>query len=123
MNTELVSSNEEAERLSQELDALRNRALQDNAYESSLRERDAAELERVRRERDDWERVAMEERIRGESLSAEISVLHREQQAVIIELEVRTEELKQEKQTSSNLQSVLEDFQSGMSIPKLARNP
>ncbi|KAF8331277.1 uncharacterized protein EI90DRAFT_3057337 [Cantharellus anzutake] len=112
LNTELVSSNEEAERLSRELDALRNRALQDNAYESSLRERDAAELEHVRQDRDEWERVAIEERVRGESLSMEVIALQRQLQTKSDELEVMAKEFEQEKGTSVNLQSVLEDFQS-----------
>lgn len=65
LKEELIASNEEAQRASNELDNMRNRALQENAQESLLRERELretqTELERCRMERDEWERTALQE--------------------------------------------------------------
>jgi chromosome segregation ATPase len=113
LNTELVSSNDEVERISRELDSLRSRALEDNAYESSLRERDAAELERVRREKDEWERAAMEERVQSEDYRAQAESLRRDLDIESAERKSQAQEVLKEKQTAANLQSVLEDFQTG----------
>ena len=113
LNAELIASNDEVERVSRDLDTLRSRALEDNAYESSLRERDAAELERVRREKDDWERAAMEERVRSEEFRAQAESLQRDLEIEIAERKSQVQEVLKEKQTAANLQSVLEDFQTG----------
>lgn len=115
LNAELITSNDEAERLSRELDALRSRTQEDNAYESSVRERDAAELERMRQERDEWERAAQEESVRNEQLSAQVDALARDLQVEAAEREAQAREVIREKKTSANLQSVLEDFQAGTS--------
>ena len=65
-----MTSNEEAARLSNELSDLRSRALQENAQESMMRERELREtqmeLERCRMDRDEWERVALQERVAAE---------------------------------------------------------
>ncbi|KAF8314968.1 hypothetical protein DL93DRAFT_2036492, partial [Clavulina sp. PMI_390] len=113
LNTELITSNDEAERISRELDALRNRAQEDTAYESTVRERDAAELERMRQERDEWERAAQDEALRNEQLTAQVEALSRELEVEAAEREAQAREVIREKKTSANLQSVLEDFQAG----------
>jgi len=115
LNAELITSNDEAERLSRELDALRSRTQEDSAYESSVRERDAAELERMRQERDEWERAAQEESVRNEQLTAQVEALARDLQVEAAEREAQAREVIREKKTSANLQSVLEDFQAGTS--------
>jgi hypothetical protein len=115
LNAELIGSNDEAERISCELDALRSRTQEDNAYESSVRERDAAELERMRQERDEWERAAQEEGVTNEQLKAQVETLVRELQVEAAEREAQAREVIREKKTSANLQSVLEDFQAGAS--------
>ena len=120
LNAELITSNDEAERLSRELDALRSRTQEDNVYESSVRERDAAELERMRQERDEWERAAQEESVRNEQLKAQVEALARDLQVEAAEREAQAREVIREKKTSANLQSVLEDFQAGTS-PLIAR--
>ncbi|KAF9508658.1 hypothetical protein BS47DRAFT_1302585 [Hydnum rufescens UP504] len=112
LNAELIASNDEVERVSRELDAIRSRALEDNAYESSLREREAAEFERVRREKDEWERVAMEERVRSEEYRAQAESLQRDLEVESAERKSQAQEVLKERQTAANLQSVLEDFQS-----------
>lgn len=113
LNAELITSNDEAERVSRELDVLRNRAQEDNAYENSVRERDAAELERIRVEKEEWERIAQEEGVRSEQLKAQVDALTRELEVEASEREAQAREVIREKKTSANLQSVLEDFQAG----------
>lgn len=113
LNSELITSNDEAERLSAELDTLRNRSLEDSAYESSLRERDVAELERVRLEKDEWERAAQEERVVSEELRVQVEKMKRQLEIEGEEREAQVREVIREKKTSANLQSVLEDFQAG----------
>ena len=61
LKSELIVSNEEADRASRELEAMRSRALQENAQEAFLRERELrelqSELEQCRMERDEWEQA------------------------------------------------------------------
>jgi hypothetical protein len=96
---------------------MRSRALQEHASESSLRERELretlAELEHCRLERDEWERAAMQDRVAAEESRLACEVLERELNA---EREARLQDtyaLDVERAKSQNLQSVLEDFQSG----------
>lgn len=114
---ELISSNDEAERATKELETLRTRALHENAQESMLRERELretqSELERCRIERDEWERALMQERVVLNEARVSIDVLSRDLE---IEQETRRrdlEALETERERASNLQSVLEDFQAG----------
>jgi hypothetical protein len=116
LNSEFIASNDEAERLARELDALRNRTIEDSAYETSLRERDAMDLERVRLEKDEWETAAQEDRMVSEQLRAEVEHLKRELEMEVAEKEAQVQETIREKKTSANLQSVLEDFQAGEGI-------
>ncbi|KAL1701850.1 hypothetical protein EV121DRAFT_293842 [Schizophyllum commune] len=111
LKEEVMTSNEEAARLSNELSDLRSRALQENAQESMMRERELREtqmeLERCRMERDEWERVALQERVAADEAESVKREIERER-----ELSERLQaELALEKENEANLQSVLQDFQ------------
>ncbi|KAI0631327.1 hypothetical protein C8Q77DRAFT_200708 [Trametes polyzona] len=115
LKAELIASNEEAERASKELEAMRSRALQDSAQESYLRERELrelqAELEQCRIERDEWEQKALQEHIAADEARTTADALRRDLEA---EREARQRAeggLEVEREKSTNLQSVLEDFQ------------
>ena len=117
LRAEFISSNDEAERATRELEALRTRSLHENAQESMLRERELretqSELERCRMERDEWERALMQERVVLNEARVSIDGLSRD---LDIEQESRRRdllELEVERERASNLQSVLEDFQAG----------
>ena len=123
LKAELIASNEEAERASRELEAMRSRALQENAQEAFLRERELreaqAELEQVRIERDEWERKALQERVLADEARSTLENLRRDLE---IEREAREREanaLQIEREKVNNLQSVLEDFQAGEFIVSL----
>lgn len=112
-----MTSNEEAEKASRELEAMRSRALQETAQETLLRERELremqTELERCRMEKDEWEHAALHERAFADEARATIETLQRDLE---IEREAREREaveLEAEREKANNLQSVLEDFQSG----------
>lgn len=113
LKTELLASHAENERTARELDLLRNRDLNESvASEHAIRET-LAELERCRFERDEWERGAMQERLSVEEARAIAEALRRE---LDVERETRQRErgeLDVAKETAANLQSVLEDFQTG----------
>ncbi|KAF9002798.1 hypothetical protein BDZ89DRAFT_1095865 [Hymenopellis radicata] len=115
LKDEFIASNEETARVSNQLDTLRNRAFQENAQESLMRERELREtqleLERCRIERDDWERVAMQEKTMSDESRSLVETLKRD---IELEREVREREaaeLEVEREKSENLQSVLQDFQ------------
>lgn len=114
----MIASNAETERVLRELDSSRSRALQEDAQESLARERELresqGELERCRLDRDEWERVALQERAVADDAKSSAEILRRD-----LELEVAARgrldaELQAEREKSTNLQSVLQDFQSGM---------
>ena len=120
LKAELIASNEEAERASRELEAMRSRALQENAQEVFLRERELreiqGELEQVRIDRDEWERKALEEHIVADEAKSMLDSIRRDLE---IEREAREREalaLQTEQEKVNNLQSVLEDFQAGKDI-------
>ncbi|KAI0322865.1 hypothetical protein OF83DRAFT_1090971 [Amylostereum chailletii] len=116
LKTEVIASNEEADRAARELDALRNRALQETAHESSLRERELrdaqADLERCRIERDDWERATLKERVVADEARAALDAVRRELEMERDAHERDVADLDAEREQTANLQSVLEDFQS-----------
>lgn len=117
LKAEVLSSNEEAERATRELDVLRGRAMEENAHEAARRERDLheaqSELERTRLERDDWERTAMQERVTADEARAALEVARREAAVERDAAQRAEDELETERTNARNLQSVLEDFQSG----------
>jgi len=117
LKEELLACQQDAGRAEKELDALRARSLQESASESLARERELREvqleLERCRMERDEWERLAMHEKALSEDARANMDELRRELE---LEREVRNrdlEALEAERETTKNLQSVLQDFQAG----------
>jgi hypothetical protein len=117
LKDELIVSHSEAEKSSRELESLRNRALQDSALEAATREREVlelqGELERCRVERDEWEHALLEERVVADEAKAALAGSRRE---LVLEKDARSreaDELQRERERSANLQSVLEDFQSG----------
>jgi hypothetical protein len=119
LKQELIVSHEEAERSTSELDALRTRAFQESEKESLRRERELREvqneLERCRLERDEWERVALQERVVADEAKTAVDMYKRD---LDLEREGRAREageLELEREKSTNLQSVLEDFQVGES--------
>ncbi|KAI8972800.1 hypothetical protein BD414DRAFT_425485 [Trametes punicea] len=115
LKAELIASNEEAERASKELEAMRSRALQDSAQETFLRERELrelqAELEQCRIERDEWEQKALQEHISADEARSAADALRRDLE-IEREARLRAEgSLEVEREKCNNLQSVLEDFQ------------
>jgi hypothetical protein len=118
---ELIVSHEEADRAAKTLDAIRSRALEDNAHESLMRERELreaqSEIERLRIERDEWEQAATRERIESDDAKALAETLKRDLEVERAARELEAEELELERGKSNNLQTVLEDFQAGMCLP------
>jgi hypothetical protein len=115
---ELISSHEETERVSRELDILRSRAWEENTQENLLRERELREaqmeLERCRMEREEWERIALQERAVLDDLKASADALKTDLELERAGRERDVLELQSERERSYNLQSVLQDFQAGM---------
>lgn len=118
LKEELVASNDEAERASNELDNMRNRAFQENAQESLLRERELretqTELEACRMERDEWERMALQEKVIADEAKSTVESLKHDLELEREARERETGELESEREKTDNLQSVLQDFQAGM---------
>lgn len=119
LKEELISSHEEAERATRELDDLRARSLQESSQESFHRERELREcqleLEKARTEKDEWERLAMHEKALSEDARTTADELRRDLE---MEREARKRDeglLAAEQEKAANLQSVLQDFQAGTS--------
>ncbi|EIN08480.1 hypothetical protein PUNSTDRAFT_87917 [Punctularia strigosozonata HHB-11173 SS5] len=116
LKSELISANEESERHARELDRIRSQALQESAQETLSRERELretqAELERVRMEREEWEREAAQGRLREEEARADLDAFRKEWEMEREAHNREAEELAREREKAANLQSVLEDFQS-----------
>ena len=100
-----------------ELERIRARAHEESAAEAFVRERELretqTELERCRMDRDEWERTALEERVRAEEASNAMNSLRRDLELEREGRERDADELQREADKTANLQSVLEDFQSG----------
>ena len=124
LKAELITSNEEAERASRELEVMRSRALQENAQEAYQREQEVrelqAELEQCRIDRDEWENKAMQSQVVADEARLTVDTLRRDLE---IEREAKEREvagLQVEREKCNNLQSVLEDFQAGTFVPNHA---
>lgn len=117
LKSELIASSEDAERASKELDAMRSRVLQDNAQESLLKDRELretqSELEGCRMEKDEWEQMAMQEKMVGDEARSTVEALKRDLELERDAREREAGQLEAEQEQSKNLQSVLEDFQAG----------
>ena len=119
----MIASNAETERVLRDLDSLRSRALQEDAQESLARERELresqGELERCRLDRDEWERVALQERAVADDAKSSAEILRRDLELEVAAMGRLDAELQAEREKSTNLQSVLQDFQSGMLSTRL----
>ncbi|KAF9530184.1 hypothetical protein CPB83DRAFT_851128 [Crepidotus variabilis] len=115
LKAELITSHEEAERVSSQLDSMRTRVLQDTADESLQRERELRdaqmELERCRMEREEWERSALREQTVSEELRTTVEEMRRDFELESVARANDMVLLEQEREKSENLQSVLQDFQ------------
>ncbi|OBZ67870.1 hypothetical protein A0H81_12275 [Grifola frondosa] len=115
LKSELIASNEESERASKELETMRSRALQENAQEAYLRERELREvqsdLEQCRIERDEWEQKALQEHVSADETRTNLDALRRDFEVEREAKEQALAALEEERGKSTNLQSVLEDFQ------------
>jgi outer membrane murein-binding lipoprotein Lpp len=113
LKAELMASHAESERTARELDLVRNRDLSESVASAHALRETLAELERSRLGRDEWEREAMQERLAVEEARGIAEALRRE---LDVERETRVRdkgELNTARETAANLQSVLEDFQTG----------
>lgn len=115
LKAELIASHEEAERNAKELDTIRSRVLNENAQESLSRERELqetlSELERCRLERGEWERTSMQEKMLGDEARLNLETLKRDLEMEREARDRESVELAAARDTATNLQSVLEDFQ------------
>jgi chromosome segregation ATPase len=114
LKTELTNSNSDNERLQTELDGLRARTARDDADDAEALRETQAELEAARIEREEWARLAEQERMLREEARDTADALRRD-----VEMERDTKrrleaDLSSEREKATNLQSVLEDFQAGM---------
>lgn len=91
--------------------------MEESTQEAVARDRELRELrdelERCRVERDEAERVLLEERVAADEARGCVNILHRELEVVHEENARLNSELERERENSINLQSVLEDFQAG----------
>ncbi|QRV75862.1 GRIP domain-containing protein [Ceratobasidium sp. AG-Ba] len=125
LKQELITANDESSHLSHELSALRQRALDNTSSADAELEQTRLELEHTRTdleatrreleverlEREDLEREAAQERVMAEEVRTQVSVLRREVEQAAALRAKDIEAIEREKEKSSNLQSVLEDFQ------------
>ncbi|KAJ7461844.1 hypothetical protein B0H11DRAFT_1735726 [Mycena galericulata] len=115
LKEELISTSAEAERASSELDNMRNRAFEENAQENLVRERELretqTELERCRMERDEWERMASQDKVVADEARSNAEMYRRDLELEREARERDAAELESEREKSENLQSVLQDFQ------------
>ncbi|KAJ7359187.1 hypothetical protein DFH08DRAFT_405602 [Mycena albidolilacea] len=115
LKEELISTSAEAERASGELDNMRSRAFEESAQENLVRERELretqAELERCRMEKDEWERMALQDKVVADEARSNAEMYRRDLELEREARERDAAELESEREKSDNLQSVLQDFQ------------
>ncbi|KAG8847165.1 hypothetical protein FRB91_012062 [Serendipita sp. 411] len=129
LHSELASTNTESERLTKELDSLRNSLRQQQlsstvahstevssltAEAHSLRDqvKEGQELlERARLEKEEWEKILMEERVSSETLRGENRLLRKEAEAQGSMRRKFELELEDERQRAKNLETVLTEFE------------
>ncbi|KAJ8082930.1 hypothetical protein PM082_008788 [Marasmius tenuissimus] len=115
LKEELIVSHEEAERTSNEMDLLRNRALHENTQETLQRERELrnaqTELERYRMMVEERELNEMREKAMLDESRSRVETLETDLKLAQVSLERAEESSKREKERADNLQSVLADFQ------------
>lgn len=115
LKEELISTSAEAERASSELDNMRSRAFEENAQENLVRERELretqTELERCRMEKDEWERMAQQDKVVADEAKSNAEMYRRDLELEREARERDAAELESEREKCENLQSVLQDFQ------------
>ncbi|KAJ7792396.1 hypothetical protein B0H14DRAFT_2931307 [Mycena olivaceomarginata] len=115
LKEELISTSAEAERASGELDNMRSRAFEESAQENLVRERELretqTELERCRMEKDEWERMALQDKVVADEARSNAEMYRRDLELEREARERDAAELESEREKSDNLQSVLQDFQ------------
>ncbi|KAF7344534.1 Guanylate kinase [Mycena sanguinolenta] len=115
LKEELIASTAEAERASSELDSMRSRAFEESAQENLVRERELretqTELERCRMEKDEWERMALQDKVLADEARSNAEMYRRDLELEREARERDAAELESEREKSENLQSVLQDFQ------------
>lgn len=117
LQSEVLSSNAEAERTSRELDAMRQEASGESLQREQVLQEARAELERTRSARDDWEAEAMAQRVRAEEARSTLDATYRELATAKEASERNATARDAEAERANNLQAVLEDFQSGAFFP------
>ncbi|TFK73530.1 hypothetical protein BDN72DRAFT_761597 [Pluteus cervinus] len=114
LQEEVTAANSRADLATEEL-AISTHALEESQQEAGSRERDfrdtQLELERSRMERDEWEQAALQDRALAEDARSTLESLRRELEALHETRRRETQELEAEREKSSNLESVLQDFQ------------
>lgn len=117
LKEELISTSAEAERASSELDNMRSRAFEESAQENQVRERELretqTELERCRMEKEEWERMALQDKVVADEARSNAEMYRRDLELEREARERDAAELESEREKSENLQSVLQDFQAG----------
>ncbi|KAJ7754485.1 hypothetical protein B0H16DRAFT_746139 [Mycena metata] len=115
LKEELISTSAEAERASSELDSMRSRAFEESAQENLVRERELretqTELERCRMEKEEWERMALQDKVVADDARSNAEMYRRDLELEREARERDAAELESEREKSENLQSVLQDFQ------------
>ncbi|KAF7325880.1 Guanylate kinase [Mycena kentingensis (nom. inval.)] len=115
LKEELISASSEAERATAEVSNLRSRAFEENAQEMILRERELretqTELERCRMEKEEWERVASQDKVIADEARSNSDMYRRDLELEREAREREAAELESERERCANLQSVLQDFQ------------
>ncbi|KAJ7158397.1 hypothetical protein C8R43DRAFT_1124991 [Mycena crocata] len=115
LKEELISTSAEAERASSELDNMRSRAFEENAQENLVRERELretqTELERCRMEKEEWERMALQDKVVADEAKSNAEMYRRDLELEREAREKDAAELESEREKADNLQSVLQDFQ------------
>ncbi|KAF9269616.1 hypothetical protein L218DRAFT_993643 [Marasmius fiardii PR-910] len=115
LKEELIVSNEEVERASNELDLLRNRTLHENTQEALMRDRELrnaqTELERYRMTLEERDLNEMKEKAMLDEARSNIETLETDLKLAKAALERVENSNKLEKERADNLQSVLADFQ------------
>lgn len=116
LEAELVTSHEEVERLSRELDSVRamQQASSTTSKGSELRLREVQEMaERYRIEAESWESACMEERAYRDEIDLQVREARRERDEAQAREREQAAIASREQETARGLQQVLEEFQAG----------
>ncbi|KAI1315041.1 hypothetical protein EDD11_001381 [Mortierella claussenii] len=119
LEEELMASHEHYEKTSRELEHLRRHMvdIKEDAFAEVMEKENLihelqSRLQREEREREDWETMASEQRASKDQAIMTMRALERERDAARAEKEVLRQELDREIESLTNLQGVLEEFQS-----------